>query len=375
MLSVRFPRLKRWLSLLIVAGLFLSLAAGCGGGSKSPTQNAGQNQAEPKDQAVTLTGAGATFPYPLYSKWISEYNKLKPSVKIDYQSIGSGGGIKGITDRTVDFGASDAPLKNEQLQKAPGELFHIPTVLGAVVVTYNLPGVSESLKLSPEAVTGIWLGEIKKWNDPKIAADNPGVKLPEKDIVVVSRSDGSGTTAVFTDYLSKVSSAWKSQVGSGTSVKWPVGVSAKGNEGVSGQVKQTENSIGYVELAYAVQNKLAYASLKNRAGKWTVPSLESVTQAAAGSAKSMPADMRISITDAEGEGSYPIASYTYILVYKEQSDKIKAQALVNFLWWAIHDGEKMASDLLYSPLPTEVVKLAEAKLKAVTFQGQAVLNQ
>lgn len=371
MLSSRFPRFFKLVSMAIVAGLALALVAGCGG-SSTPKPDQKEKAGGPVE--VKLTGAGASFPYPLYSKWISEYNKVKPSVKIDYQSIGSGGGIKGITDQTINFGGSDAPMKDEQLAKAPGELFHIPTVMGAVVVTYNLPGVKDRLKLSSEVVTGIWLGEIKKWNDPKVAADNPGVKLPDKDIIVVSRSDGSGTTAVFTDYLSKVNSTWKSRVGSSTSVKWPVGVSAKGNEGVSGQVKQTENSVGYVELAYAVQNKLAYANLKNKAGKWVVPTLESVTQAAAGSSKAMPADMRVSITNAEGGSSYPIAAYTYILVYKEQADKAKAEALVNFLWWAIHDGEKMAQDLLYAPLPPEVVKLAENKLKAITVQGAPVLK-
>jgi phosphate transport system substrate-binding protein len=261
-------------------------------------------------------------------------------------------------------------MKDEQLKDAPGELFHIPTVMGAVVITYNLEGVPSGLKMTPDVVAGIFLGEIKKWNDPKITSLNPDVKLPDRDIVVVHRSDGSGTTNIFTDYLSSISSAWKDKVGKGTAVNWPVGQGAKGNEGVAGAVKQTPGSVGYVELAYAVQNKLPYAFLQNKAGKFVEPTLETTTAAAAAAAANMPEDMRVSIVNAPGENSYPIAGYTYLLVYKDQKDKDKGTELVKFLWWAIHDGEKFAKDLLYAPLPDNVVKLAEAKIKQINYKGE-----
>ena len=321
---------------------------------------------------VRLQGAGATFPNPIYQKWFSAYNQSHPNLKFDYQSIGSGGGIKQISERTVDFGGSDAPMKDDDLKAAKGEILHIPTVLGADVITYNLPGIATELKLTPEAIAGIFLGNIKHWNDPQIASANTGVNLPSSEIVVVHRSDGSGTTFVFTDYLSKVSAAWKEQVGVGASVNWPAGLGAKGNEGVTGQVKQTPNSIGYVELIYAEQNKLPYASVKNSAGEFARPTLDSITAAAAGAATQMPDDLRISITNPSGAAAYPIASFTYLLVYKEQQDQAKGKALVDFLWWAIHDGEQMAKDLLYAPLPPEVVKKAEAKINSITFQGKAL---
>jgi phosphate transport system substrate-binding protein len=358
-------RLSGLLAVMLVAGLIL---AGCGG------QQPGGTTGTP--EKVTLNGAGASFPYPLYSKWFDEYKKkTNEAVTINYQSIGSGGGIKNITDKTVDFGASDAPMKDDQLQKAPGELFHIPTVMGAVVVTFNLEGVSTGLKMSPETVAGIFLGEIKKWNDPKLTSINPGVQLPDKDIVVVHRSDGSGTTNIFTDYLSSVSPAWKEKVGKGTSVEWPAGVGAKGNEGVSGQVKQTPGGVGYVELAYAVENKLPYAFIQNKDGKFVEPTIESTTAAAAAAAASMPADMRVSIVNPPGADSYPISGYTYLLVYKNQDDQTKGKALVDFLWWAVHDGEKFARDLLYAPLPDNVVKLAENKIKQINYQGKQLLQQ
>ncbi len=323
---------------------------------------------------VKLTGAGASFPYPLYTKWFDVYEK-QTGVKIDYQSIGSGGGIKQITERTVDFGASDAPMTDAQLKDAKAELLHIPTVLGAVVVIYNIPGVDQGLKLSADNLAAIYLGTLTKWSDPKIVADNPGVKLPDAPIVVAQRSDGSGTTNIFTDYLSAVSPDWSSKVGKGTSVRWPVGLGAKGNEGVAGQVKQTTGSIGYVELAYAAQNKLSYATLKNKAGKWVDASLESTTAAAAGASASMPEDLRVSIVNAAGDASYPIAGYTYLLVYKEQADQSKGKALVDFLWWAVHDGEGYAKDLLYAPLPKEVVNKVEPKIRAITFRGQPLLGR
>ena len=319
---------------------------------------------------VSLHGAGATFPNPLYQKWLSEYEKVNPAVKVDYQSIGSGGGIKQLKEQTIDFGASDAPMKDEDLKSAPGEILHVPTVLGAVVITYNLTGLSQPLRFSPETLADIFLGKITKWNDAKIAADNAGVTLPTQNITVVHRSDGSGTSAVFTDYLSKISPEWKEKVGSGTSPSWPVGVGGKGNEGVTGQVKSTPNTIGYIELAYAVQNNLPVAQLKNASGSFVTPSIDSVTAAAAASAASTPDDLRMNITNAMGAQSYPISSYTYIIVYKDQKDAAKGKALVDFLWWGIHNGEAFAKPLQYAPLPDDIVKRAEAKINAVTSGGK-----
>ena len=319
---------------------------------------------------VHLQGAGATFPNPLYQKWVSEYTKLHPNIRIDYQSIGSGGGIKQIQAQTVDFGASDSPMKDEDLKAGPAEILHVPTVLGAVVITYNLQGVAQPLRFSPDVIADIFLGKIKKWNDTRIKADNQNVNLPASDITVVHRSDGSGTSAVFTDYLSKVSPEWKEKVGAGTSPNWPVGIGGKGNEGVTGQVKQTPNTIGYVELAYAVQNKLPVGLVKNRSGEFVEPSFEAVTAAAAESIATTPEDLRVSITDAAGKAAYPISSYTYILIYKEQKDAVKGKALVDFLWWGIHDGEKFARDLNYAPLPQEIVQRTEAKINSITSGGK-----
>ncbi len=321
---------------------------------------------------VSLQGAGATFPNPLYQKWLSEYGKQHPNIRIDYQSIGSGGGIKQLKEQTVDFGASDAPMKDEDLKAAPGEILHIPTVLGAVVITYNLPQMNQALRFSSEVLADIYLGKITKWNDPRIAADNSGVSLPANDITVVYRSDGSGTSAVFTDYLSKVSGEWKEKVGTGTSPRWPVGLGAKGNEGLTGQVKNTPNTIGYVELAYAVQNKLPVAHIKNAGGAFVEPTIDSVTAAAAASAGSTPDDLRVSITNAAGATAYPIASYTYILVYKNQRDAGKGKALVDFLWWGIHEGETFAKDLQYAPLPADIVTRAESKINSITAGGTAL---
>jgi phosphate transport system substrate-binding protein len=319
---------------------------------------------------IKLQGTGATFPNPLYQKWMSEYGKLNPNVRIDYQSQGSGAGIKQIKEQTVDFGASDAPMSDEDLKSAPAPILHIPTVLGAVVLTYNLQGINQPLRFSPDVIADIFLGKIKRWDDARIKADNPSVTLPAADISVVHRTDGSGTSAVFTDYLSKISAEWKSQVGTGTSPKWPVGLGGKGNEGVTGQVKQTPNTIGYVELAYAVQNNLPVALIKNSSGNFVEPGLEAVTTAAAEAVNTTPEDLRVSITNAGGGQAYPIASYTYILVYQEQKDVVKGKALVDFLWWGIHDGERYAKDLQYAPLPPEIIKRAEQKINSISSGGK-----
>jgi len=318
---------------------------------------------------LLINGAGATFPFPLYSKWFSQYNKLHPDIQINYQSIGSGGGIKQITERTVDFGASDAPLTDEQLQKASG-VQHIPTVMGAVVIVWNLPGVQQ-LRIAPETLAAIYLGKVTKWNDAALKNDNPTAKLPDTAITVAHRSDGSGTTNIFTDYLSKVSPDWKSGPGKGTSVNWPAGLGGKGNEGVTGLVKQTEGAVGYVELAYANQNKLPTAELKSHDGEWVKASLESVSAAAAKAA--IPEDYRVSITDQPGDGAYPTAAFTYLLVYRDQQDAAKGSALLNFIWWAVHDGQKEAAALDYAPLPKPVVEKVEQTLKRMTVNGKPVL--
>lgn len=334
----------------------LIAAVACSGGSSSGE--------------IRIQGAGATFPNPLYQKWISEYGKQHANVKIDYQSIGSGGGIKQIQARIVDFGASDAPMTESELKGSPAELLHIPTVLGAVVVTYNLTGVEKPLRFSPEVLADIFLGKITKWNDPHIKTDNPDVTLPAGDIAVVHRAESSGTSFVFTDYLSKVSPEWKDKVGADKAPKWPVGQGGKGNEGVTGQIKQQPNTIGYVELAYAVQNKLPVALIKNAGGNFVEPSIEAVTAAAAAAAANTPDDLRVSITNSNGSGAYPISSYTYILVYKDQADATKGKVVVDYLWWGIHDGEKFATDLLYAPLPAEIVKRAEQKISSITSGGK-----
>jgi phosphate transport system substrate-binding protein len=319
------------------------------------------------DNLLLINGAGATFPYPLYSKWFYEYTKVDPSVNFNYQSIGSGGGIKQIMAETVDFGASDGALTDEQLKQAPRELFHIPMTAGAVVITYNLPQVSERLKFSPDVIADIFLGKISKWNDPRITKDNPGVNLPSDNIIVAHRSDGSGTTNIFTDYLSSVSSSWKSRVGKGTSVNWPVGLGGKGNEGVTGLVKQSPGAIGYVELAYAVKNNLPCADIKNKSGNFITPSIESTTAAVNGKIDSMPADFRVSLVNPDGADAYPIAGVTWILVYKNQTDKVKGQKIVEFLRWAITDGQKYSKDLLYAPLPESLVKKIEERISQISY--------
>jgi phosphate transport system substrate-binding protein len=318
---------------------------------------------------LKLNGAGATFPYVIYSKWFDVYHQ-KTGIEFNYQSIGSGGGVKQVIEGTVDFGASDAAMSEDEMKavkdKQGTDILHIPTVMGAVVVTYNLKAAGAGLKLTPEVLSDIFLGKITKWNDSKISKINSGKKLPNEPIIVTHRSDGSGTTNIFTDYLSKVSKEWKDKVGTGKSVNWPVGLGGKGNEGVAGLVKQTEGAIGYVELAYAVQNKLEYASLKNKAGNFIVPSFESVSAAAEGASKNMPADLRVSLTNADGKNSYPISGFTWLLVYKNMKNQQKMDALKTFLKWALTDGESYAKDLYYAPLPKEVVKLCQKKVDQIT---------
>jgi len=305
--------------------------------------------------AQNINAAGATFPYPIYSKWFDEYHKLHPNVQINYQSIGSGGGIRQLLDKTVDFGASDGPMTDEQLQQAGFKILHFPTVLGGAVPTYNIPGVSAELKFTPEALAAIFLNKVTKWNDPAIAQANPGVKFPAEDIVVIHRSDGSGTTYIWTDYLSKVSDEWRTKIGKNTSVNWPVGLGGKGNEGVAGLIKQTPYSIGYVELIYAVQNSLPYGSVKNAAGEFVKASLASVSAAAAGAAKSMPDDFRVSITNPPGKDAYPISSFTWLLIPAQIQDAAKKSAIKDFLVWMLASGQQFCEPLAYAKLPTEVV--------------------
>lgn len=317
--------------------------------------------------ATQLNGAGATFPYPLYSKWFDEYKKLKPEISVNYNSIGSGGGIKALLEGTVHFGASDAPMTDQELAKAKIPVLHVPTVLGADVMAYNLPSV-KNLKLTGEVIADIYLGKITKWNDPKIAAVNKGTALPDKDILVTYRSDGSGTTYIFTDYLAKVSPEWKEKVGVGKSVSWPVGIAGKGNEGVSGLVKQSEGAIGYVELIYAATNKLSFADVKNAAGQFVTPNPESVTAAAAGALKNMPDDFRVSITNAEGKKSYPIASFTYLLVPSSLS-KENGKNIVDLMNWVVSPAaQKMAGPLEYAPLPGALVTKVKAKVATIKVE-------
>jgi phosphate transport system substrate-binding protein len=315
--------------------------------------------------AQNINAAGATFPYPIYSKWFDEYHKAHPGVQINYQSIGSGGGIRQLLDKTVDFGASDGPMSDDQLKQAGFKVLHFPTVLGAAVPSYNIAGVTSELKFTPEALAGIYLGTITKWNDPAIAGANPGVKLPAQDIVVLHRSDGSGTTYIWSDYLSKVSNDWKSKVGTNTSVNWPVGLGGKGNEGVAGLLKQTPNSIGYVELIYAIQNNLSYGSVKNAAGDFVKASLASVSAAAASAAKSMPEDFRVSITNAPGKGAYPISSFTWLLIPAQIQDAGKKAAIKDFLTWMLTSGQQDCEPLAYARLPKDVVAKEEKAIAMI----------
>jgi len=306
--------------------------------------------------ALLINGAGATFPYPIYSKWFDEYTKVDPSVHFNYQSIGSGGGIMMLRNQTVDFGASDAPMNDAQLKANPGPVLHFPSVMGAVVLAYNLPDVKQKLHLTGPVIADIFLGNVLKWSDPRIAQLNPGMNLPDDPIVTCHRSDGSGTSYIFSDYLSKVSPDWAKQIGKGTSLKWPVGLGAKGNEGVTGLVEQTPGALGYVELIYALKNNIPFASLKNRDGNWIDASLTGVTAAAAGAASNMPDDFRVSITNAPGAASYPISSFTWLLIPKNETDKVKGQAIVKFLKWGLTDGQQFAAPLDYAPLPPAIIQ-------------------
>jgi len=318
--------------------------------------------------ALLVTGAGATFPYPLYAKWFSEYNNLRPEYRFNYQPIGSGGGIKQLIARTVDFGATDAPMSDEELRRAPS-IVHLPLVAGAVAVVYN--DVPDGLRLDAETLAAIFMGAITRWDDPRLVALNPGLALPAQPIVVVHRSDGSGTTRVLSDYLSKVSPSWRAAIGTGKSVRWPVGVGMKGNEGVTSAVKSIPCAIGYVELAYARQSRLPVAALRNRSGAFVRPSLEAVGQAA--TAVELPADLRVSLTDAPAWGAYPISAFTYLLVEREQTRADRGEALVSFLWWALHDGQKLAAPLDYVPLPAAVVTQVEAAVRRITVGGRTLL--
>jgi phosphate transport system substrate-binding protein len=319
-------------------------------------------------QTITLNGAGATFPFPLYSKW-SEVYAAERGVQVNYQSIGSGAGIRQFIAKTVDFGATDGPMTDEQIRQAGGRVLHIPMVAGAVVPVYNVSGVGQGLNFAPDVLADIFLGRITRWNDPRLVRDNPRVELPAADIVVVRRADGSGTTAIWTNYLSRVSAEWKSKVGEGTSVSWPTGLGGRGNEGVAGLVRQTPNSLGYVELAYALINRMTFGNVRNKAGQFIRPSLSATTKAMEGALGTIPADYRVFFTNPDGRDVYPIAGFTWILIYGEQPDPVKGKALVDFLWWATHEGQKYAPALQYAPLPRSLVVRIEATLKSVTTTG------
>lgn len=361
--------MNRIAPLLVVA--LVAGAVGCdrdnaAGGSSTTSSSAGGS--------VGLTGAGATFPKPLYDKWSSDYGKVRPNVRINYQGIGSGGGIKQISEKTVDFGATDGPMTDEQLRKASGEILHIPMTLGAVVPIYNLPQVKKTLVFSGPVLADLFMGKITNWNDPKLTQLNPDAGLPDEAVTIVHRSDGSGTSYIWTDYLAKVSKDWEAGPGKATTVNWPVGRGAKGNDGVAGDVKQNPGSLGYVELIYAANNNISYGDVIGASGKPVHASEASVSAAAAG-LKSVAPDLRVSITNADGDNAYPISSFTWILLYKDQPDAAKGKALVEFLWWATHDGQATSAPMHYAPLPAEFVPLVEGKLRSVTAGGQPLLQK
>ena len=395
--AVIVRRLRRPLVLLagvLAATLAAFLLTACGGGGDEEAAPTAQrttvaqpttsgaaaspvaaSPCPPAGAATTLDGAGATFPFPLYSKWVDEFDK-QCNVQINYQSIGSGGGIRQITAKTVDFGASDGIMNDEQTaaaEAAGGPILHVPMTAGAVAVVLNLPGVENGqLKLTPDVLAGIYLKEITRWDDPRVAADNPDVDLPSTDIAVVHRSDGSGTTFIFTNYLSKVSQQWADGVGFATSVEWPGDIGGEGNEGVANQVRQIPGAIGYVELAYAVQNDLPWAAVQNKSGRFVEPGLEATTAAAVG--VTLPDDMKVLLTDADNPDAYPIVGFTWVLAYVSQTDRAKGEALVYYLWWSIHDGQQFSTDLLYAPLSPEAVTKAEAEIESISYQGQPLLQ-
>ncbi len=362
------PRtMPRALASLRTALLTSALVAGCSRGGEGGHEGAG-------GQEIALTGAGATFSYPLYTRWITEFKKARPGLKINYQSIGSGGGIRQLAERTVDFGATDAPMSDAQMARTPG-IVHVPTCLGAVVLAYNLEGVPSGLRVTPEAATGIFVGEVKAWNDPLLQRENPEVALPAKRIVAVHRSDGSGTTRIFTDWLAAVSPAWRGGPGAGMSVDFPSGLGAKGNEGVAGQVSTMPGAIGYVELVYAAQNGLAYATVRNASGAFVMASPASITAAGRGALATMPDDLRASAVAAPGEGAYPITGFTYVVLYGRQPDAARGKALVEFLAWSVHEGQAFAEPLSYAPLPAALVPRVDAKLAAITGPDGTPLSQ
>lgn len=347
--------------IVLIVGVLLFFT-GCG---SKPVKNTAQNTQQ-EGQTIKLSGAGASFPYPLYSKWIEQYKQVKQGVRIDYQSIGSSGGIKGITEQTLDFAGSDVPMSDEEISKAQGPIFNLPVTLGAVAIAYNLPG-KPSLKMDAEVIGDIFMGKIKNWNDSRLASLNPDVNLPDKKIEVIHRSDGSGSTYVFTDYLSSANSSWNKGPGKGKLIEWPVGTGAKGNEGIVGQVAQIEGAIGYVELAYAIKNNLPYAKVKNPAGNYIEPTIATTTAAAAGAAANIPPDLRVSIVNAPGANAYPVAAFSYLLIYQRQKDPAKGRALSDFLLWATHEGQEYSADLFYAPLPKNIVTLVDNKIKGLTF--------
>jgi phosphate transport system substrate-binding protein len=348
---------RRWIA---VAGA-VAMTACSGSSQPEPTQSPGSDR-------IQINGAGATFPNPIYTKWMAEYNKLHPEVRINYQSVGSGAGIRQLLSRTVFFGASDQPMKDEQLQSAPDKVLHLPTVLGAVVPIYNLPGITQELKFTGVVLADIVLGKITRWSDPALVKLNPGVSLPDMPLTFVHRSDGSGTTFIWADYLAKVSASFKTTVGVDAALKWPAGVGAKGNEGVAGLVKQTPGSLGYTEPAYANQNQITYGSVQNSAGQFVKASAETVTAAAAGAAANMPDDFRVSITNAPGEQAYPISSFTWMLFFENPQDKTQAKSMVEFMRWALTDGQKFVPELGYAPLPANVVEMELKALERIKLQ-------
>ena len=369
--------MKKYIPLLLLMGIGLAACSKKSGNETTKGEAAKGSQTAMSSGTTMINGAGSTFIYPMFSKWTNEYHKMHPDVEFNYQAIGSGGGIRQLLNGTVEIGASDAPLNDEQMaaaEKAHGPVIHLPDAMGAVTVSYNVPGVKGTLKFSGPVLANIFLGKIKKWNDPAIKALNPGVKLPDNQIIVVHRSDGSGDTYIFVDYLCKVSKQWNSNVGRGTSVQWPVGLGAKGNQGVAAQIQRTPNSIGYITLIYALQNNIAFGSVKNKAGNFIHPTIQSVTDAAANAATNVPADLRFSITDPPGKTSYPIASATWLIVYVNQTNRDVAQKTVDFLHWILTDGQKMEPAMDYAPIPEAIQKMELKLLAKVNYKGETLLK-